>query len=172
MQTHLAAVTYAGSARLKMDTASGPLPELYTAFTTWLSHAWCMLSIILSASSIIWTTGREHPFKKKKKKPADFTSLPSALLCNVDSSCSAFMNSQETWVVPDPSLNSCWCDQPVDPESQRRCRLNCVSCPPWKKDQNKNKKFHYILCKYEVQIPACYRLKFKAPMCSILLFVF
>lgn len=79
-QTHLAAVTYAGSARLKMDTASGPLPELYTAFTTWLSHAWCMLSIILSASSIIWTTGREHPFKKKQKTcRLHFTSVCAAL---------------------------------------------------------------------------------------------
>lgn len=52
--THLAAVTYTGSVLLKMDMASGSLPDLYTAFTTWLSQDWCMLSTILSASSMIW----------------------------------------------------------------------------------------------------------------------
>ncbi len=52
-QTHLEAVTCAGSVRLKMDVASDPLPGLCTAFTTWHSQDWCMLSIILSASSII-----------------------------------------------------------------------------------------------------------------------
>lgn len=141
-------MTYAGSVRLKMDAASGPLPDLYTAFATWLSHDWCMLSIILSASSIIWMTGREHPFLKM----ADFTSLTPAVLCNIDLSYPAFMNSQETWVVPDISLNSCWCDQPVDLESQQQCPLNCVSCPLWKKNQNKNKRLHQELYKYQVPI--------------------
>lgn len=51
--THLAAVVKAASVLLKMLVASGSAPELYTAFTTWLSHDWCMLSIILSASSMI-----------------------------------------------------------------------------------------------------------------------
>lgn len=56
-QTHLAAVTQAGSDRPKIDEASAPLPVLYVALTTTESHAWCMLSIMRSASSMICVRG-------------------------------------------------------------------------------------------------------------------
>lgn len=134
-----------------MDVASGPLPDLYTAFTTWLSHDWCMLSIILSASSIIWMTEWKHPFRKKKRWRRSMSDM-SAVLHNIDLSYPASMNSQETWDVPDISLNSCWCDQPVDLELPQQCLLNCVSCPLWKKNHNINKRFHKVLFKYQVPI--------------------
>lgn len=79
-------------------------------------------------------------------------SVMSAVLRNIDLSYPASMNSPETWDVPDISLNSCWCDQPVDLELPQQCLLNCVSCPLWKKNHNINERFHKVLFKYQVPI--------------------
>lgn len=54
-----------------MDDAPAPLPVLYVALTTTESHAWCMLSIMRSASSMICAR-REQEGVEEEQTPRIF----------------------------------------------------------------------------------------------------